>query len=123
MTTGKAALATAEHSIMKVSVDFSVYTQADGAFGNVSGEISVLTPPQIGDSISFLFPQNGQTIDPSIGFSGVLKVTDRVIAANRDDQLLMLALSDIKLATKIDALKLTEYLEAAFDLLAVMYSE
>jgi hypothetical protein len=108
---------------MKVSVDFSVYTQADGAFGNVSGEISVLTPPQIGDSISFLFPQNCQAIDPSIGFSGVLKVTDRVIAANRDDQLLMLALSDITLATKSDVLKLTEYLEAAFDLLAVMYSE
>lgn len=108
---------------MKVSVDFSVYTQADGAFGSVSGEIDTLIPPQIGDSISFLFSRGDQTIEPSIGFSGILKVTDRVIAANRDDQHLMLALSDITLATKSDALKVTEYLEAAFDLFAVIYAE
>jgi len=108
---------------MKVSVDFSVYTQEDGAFGSVSGEIDTLTPPQIGDSISFLFPQGDQTIEPSIGFSGILKVTDRVIAANRDDQHLMLALSDITLATKSDAIKVTEYLEAAFDLFVVVYAE
>lgn len=108
---------------MKISVDFSIYTQADGAFGSVSGEIEILTPPQIGDSISFLFPQGDQAIDPSAGFSGILKVTDRVIAANRDDQLLMLALSDITLATKSDALKVTEYLETAFDLFAVIYAE
>ncbi|MGY2399976.1 hypothetical protein [Pseudomonas sp. SDO5271_S396] len=108
---------------MKISVDFSIYTQADGVFGSVSGEIESLTPPQIGDSISFLFPQGDQAIDPSIGFSGILKVIDRVIAANRDDQLLMLALSDITLTTKSDALKLVEYLESAFDLFSVIYSE
>jgi len=108
---------------MKVSIDFSVYTQADGAFGSVSGEIDTLTPPQIGDSISFLFPQGGQTIEPSIGFNGILKIIDRVIAANRDDQKLMLTLSDITLATKSDAIKVTEYLEAAFDLFAVIYAE
>lgn len=108
---------------MKVSVDFSVYIQADGAFGSVSGEIDTPTPPQIGDSISFLFPRGGQTIESSIGFNGILKVTDRVIAANRDDQKLMLTLSDITLATKSDAIKVTEYLEAAFDLFAVIYAE
>lgn len=108
---------------MKVSVDFSIYTREEGAFGNASGEISVPTYPQIGDSISFLFPGKDLTIDPSIGFSGVLKITDRVIAANRDDQALMLTLGDIVLATKSDALKLVEYLESAFDLFSVIYSE
>lgn len=108
---------------MKVSVDFSIFTQVDGAFGSASGEIDTITTPQIGDSISFLFPKGDLTIEPSIGFSGILKVTDRVIAANRDDQQLILALSDINLATKSDAIKVAEYLEAAFDLFVVIYDE
>lgn len=108
---------------MKAAIDISLYTQEEGAFGNISGEIKTLTPPQIGDSISFLFPKEDIAFDSSLGFSGILKVTDRVIAANHDDQPIMLALSDITLATKGDALKLVEYLESAFDLFAVIYSE
>jgi len=108
---------------MKASIDFSIFTRKEGAFGNVSGEISVLTPPQIGDSISFLFPKEGLSIDPSIGFSGFLKVTERIISANQDDQPLMLALSDITLETKSDALGLAEYFESAFDLFCVTYLE
>lgn len=108
---------------MKATIDISLYTQEEGAFGNISGEISTLTPPQIGDSISFLFPTKEIEFDHSTGFSGILKITERVIAANHDMQPLMLGLSDINLATKRDAIKLAEYLESAFDLFAVIYSK
>lgn len=99
---------------MKASIDFSIFTRKEGAFGNVSGEISVSTPPQIGDSISFLFPKNGLSIDPSIGFSGDLKAADRIISVNRDDQTLIFALSDVTLETKNEALRLAEHFECCF---------
>lgn len=105
---------------MRVSIDFSLNTK-EGAFGNVSGEIDVLTEPQIGDSISLLFPGCNNSIEPPAGFTGILKVTDRVIAANKNDQPLMIALNDVAVATESDALKLIEYLEAAFDLFSVIY--
>lgn len=106
---------------MKVSVDFSILTLTDGALGSVTGEIETILAPQIGDSISFLFPHTDQVLDPSIGFSGVLKVTDRVIAANRADQLIMLALNDVTVATKTEALQLMGYLETAFELFPTTY--
>lgn len=108
---------------MKVSIDFSIYTQEGGAFGNVSGDIDVSIFPQIGDSISFLFSRRNIAIEPSIGFGGVLKVTDRIIPADRDDQLLMLVLSDVVLSKNDDAIKLVGYFESAFDLFSVAYSD
>jgi hypothetical protein len=108
---------------MKVAVDFSVFTKDEGAFGNVSGEVSVITVPQIGDSISFLFSDAKVSLDQTIGFGGILKVTDRIIAINREDQQLALALSNVVVQTKNDALKVMQYFEYAFDLFAVRYED
>jgi len=106
---------------MKVSIDFSVYTDVDGAFGYVSGEIDVIESPQVGDTISFISPSSDLVIDSLLGFDGHLKVTDRVIAANRSDSRVMLALSDVGLAKKDDAVKLMAYMEKAFGLFASKY--
>lgn len=108
---------------MKVTVDFSVFTAEAGAFGNLTGEIDVSVAPQIGDSISFMFSKSKATLDPSTGFSGMLKVTDRVIVANQGNQQLALALSDIVVPTKSDAVKVIQYFELAYNLFSVEYSE
>jgi len=106
---------------MKVHVDFSVYTDEDGSFGGVSGEIEVITLPQIGDSVSFMFSSKGIVIDPEVGFRGMLDVTSRIILANHEDQKLMLTLSDVVVKTRADALQLVKYFEDAFGLFADIY--
>lgn len=108
---------------MKVGVDFSVFTEEDGAFGNLSGELNLITEPQIGDSVSFIFSDKKLALDPAIGFCGILKVTDRIISANREGQQLSLALSDVVVKSKTEAQKAVQYFESVFDLYAVRYEE
>ena len=106
---------------MKVDIDFSIYSEEEGAYGSVSGEISVNVLPHIGDTISFLFSGKNIALDPLIGFDGMLEVTNRIISANREDRKLALSLGDVVVPTKNDALKLMQYLESAFDLFADIY--
>jgi hypothetical protein len=108
---------------MRVFIDFSIFTKVDGVFGNVSGEIDLAVAPQIGDSISLDYQNSLSVSVPILGFSGVLKVLDRVLMANQIDQKIILALSEVVVPSKIDAIGLASYLESTFDLFVVVYSE
>lgn len=108
---------------MIVVIDFSVFIKEAGAFGNVTGELDMPVVPQIGDSLSFLFPGSKSELDLSVGFEGILKVTDRVIPVNQSDQPLSLALSEVVVLTKGDAIKVMQHFESAFGLFAISYLE
>lgn len=104
---------------MRVAIDFSVYTQADGAFGNVTGSVSLIVLPEAGDSILFPFKEGE---DSSLsGFSGILKVMHRVIPIDQENAQIMLALEDVEVPSVEDAMRLAKYLESAFDLFCVVY--
>ena len=104
---------------MKIAVDFSIFTE-EGAFGQVSGDLDMVVMPEIGDSISFLFADNGVVLDSNVKFCGILKVTDRIIAMRKGGSL-AIALSDVVVPTKDDAIKLMQYFESAFDLFGQQY--
>lgn len=89
---------------MKVAIDFSVFIEDEGVFGNVTGEVDVPIEPQIGDSLSFLFSSGQCKLDVGAGSAGMLKVTDRIVPVNQNDQLLSLALNEVVVPTKSDAL-------------------
>ena len=85
--------------MVTVHIDASLFTE-DRAFGMVSGPINIAVVPQVGDLISFEF---AETVEAYLGehklpFGGQLRVTDRIILANREGAVL-LALEDITVAT------------------------
>jgi hypothetical protein len=54
---------------MTASIDFSLFHSPTGAFGNVTGEISIPDPIAVGDEVLILEPRGGNW------FSGRLRVT------------------------------------------------
>jgi hypothetical protein len=106
---------------MKVIIDFSVVTEETGAFGNITGELTLSAIPQVGDSISFLFPGSGVFLDQSLGFNGVLEVVDRIFNANSENGAISLALNSVSVKTKEDALNIMQYFETGFGLFPITY--
>ena len=105
---------------MKVVIDFSIFVSDMGAFGNITGQLDVPVTPQIGDSLSVMF-SGSEYIPENIEFSGLFKVTDRIISAHSDDQNLSLALSEVTVRSTEEALKLMKYFELNFNLFAIRY--
>ncbi|ALH80473.1 hypothetical protein [Sphingopyxis macrogoltabida] len=87
------------------------------AYGRVSGSIDVRTIPQIGDQLSFSVPKYGD-LPAEIGeMSYILRVTDRIIAANADDEVL-LSLEDIVAETDARARLIMAFFEECHGLCA-----
>lgn len=105
---------------MKIYIDFSVFTEEGGAFGNVTGELDLAVVPQIGDSVSFAFSDKPDIYMPA-DFMGILTVTDRVIPLGGDGFKLQLSLSDVTTSTEDSGSELMSYFESAFGLFADIY--
>ena len=95
----------------KVHVDISLFTK-ETAFGRISGLLELAVIPQVGDSISFLFPKGGQATPPA---AGLIRVTDRIINANGDDEV-SLSLDDLTVETATDARRIMTFFEDAYGL-------
>lgn len=107
---------------MKIVVGFSIFTNEPSAFGSVMGSIEVAASPAVGDAIWFLNPGNGAQM-PSCGFSGVLNVERRSLAANEKDGQLRVSLSDLTVPTTADARAISEYIERGFGLFVDIYGD
>jgi hypothetical protein len=99
---------------MKFSIDVSIFTQSNGAFGNVTGTIELDAAPQIGDTISFAFPKIAD-LARAAGFTGMLRVRDRVFNVGGGSNI-ALSLEDLELSTVEEARAVAEFLEKGFGL-------
>ncbi|HEV7606576.1 MAG TPA: hypothetical protein VGO61_04530 [Steroidobacteraceae bacterium] len=99
---------------MKIEIDISIFTSSDGAFGSATGSIELEVVPQVGDTISFVFPKAPGVL-PLAGFAGLLRVTDRVFSAGGGSKI-SLALEDITVPNADAARAVAEYLDKGFGL-------
>lgn len=106
---------------MKVIVDATITTREAGSFGNVSGPIDLSAEPRIGDTISFNSSKTKDEMPP--GFTGLVRVKNRVLTAGGDPHGPLIELDDIGVETVEDAQALIAYLEHAFKLFANVYDE
>lgn len=109
---------------MKIYIDFSVFTESGGAFGNVTGEIEFAALPQAGDIVALPLAKAGVALDPQSGFMGLIEVHRRLLIANPGDgRGIQLSLSDVTVPTPDAARILADYLERAFGLFIDVYNE
>ncbi len=105
----------------RIHVDISV-VGVGTAYGRMSGSIDVGIIPQIGDHLSFLSPKRGE-LPAEIGeIPYLLRVTNRILAANADDEAL-LSLEDIVAETESSARIVMAFFEECHGLLAEPYTE
>lgn len=108
---------------MIVNIDISVFTESNGAFGSVSGSLSVSIAPHIGDVISFGFNDKEIILNTDCGFSGLLKVVGRVISAKSETENAVMILEDLLLPTMTAAKEVMQYFELAFGLFCDEYDQ
>lgn len=105
----------------RIHVDISVLG-IGAAYGRLSGSIDVGIIPQIGDQLSFLSPKRGE-LPTEIGeIHYLLRVTERILAANADDEAL-LSLEDIVTETEASARIIMAFFEECHGLFAESYTE
>jgi hypothetical protein len=96
---------------MKIDIDVSIFTRG-GSFGHAIATIELAMIPNVGDTLSFIFPKDSVGPRPS-GFSGMLKVSARIVdAAGRPN--ILLTLEDLILETPAEAAAVAKYLERGF---------
>lgn len=109
---------------MKIYIDFSLFTESDGAFGSVNGKIEFASPPQAGDIVSFQSGKAGVLLDPRSGFVGLIEVHRRILTANPDEgRGISLLLTDVTVPTPEAARIAADYLERGFGLFVDVYDE
>lgn len=101
---------------MKVNIDFSIFTEAGDAMGNVVGVLNFQVTPEIGDTISFGFPKNKLPFPRIKKFNGMVKISNRIISPNQECDEVLLSLEDVVIVTKEEGRMLIDYLESGFDL-------
>jgi len=106
---------------MIIYIDISVFSEEGEACGNIFGDLELPIAPQIGDYISFAFTEKSNKVVLSADFDSILKVTDRLILANADNQKVQVSLSDITVPTRGCALKVMAYFESGFNLFSDEY--
>lgn len=106
---------------MNVDIDFSVFTAAGGAIGNVTGQLQVYCLPQVGDIIVFSVAKPNRNIHCPKEFDGHLTVLHRTISAAAEERAPTLSLSDVTVPNKQNANDLANYLECGFDLFMDFY--
>lgn len=107
---------------MKVSIDFSIFTEDLKATGSVSGSIELVAVPAVGDKVLLTSPANGVPF-PFAGFDGHLMVERRIFTANATRNALIVLLSNLIVPTESDVLSLTEYLEKGFGFFVDIYDD
>ena len=100
---------------MRIGIDVSIFTRTDGSYGHATGTIELELIPQVGDTLSFVFPKIAGAAIPR-GFAGVLKVSDRVLdVAGKTPITLML--EDLMLGSVEDARAVSKYLADGFEMI------
>jgi len=106
---------------MNIYIDFSIYTEDTGAYGNVTGTLEFNTVPIIGGSVSLLPPSKSGPIHEMGGSEGILIVENRVPATENSGLDTALSLSDVTVKSPREANQLKQYLELSFDLFVDVY--
>lgn len=100
----------------RVHVDISLLGIGT-AYGRVSGSIDVGIIPQIGDQVSFAVPKYGELPAEIVEIPYILRVTDRIIATNADDEVLI-SLEDVVAETEAKARLIMAFFEECHGLFA-----
>jgi hypothetical protein len=108
---------------MKINVDLSLFYGSTGAFGRVSGEIDLPVVPQMGNTVSFMFPNNDVLPVIVKGFDGLVTVAGVRFAPQSLKTAVTLDLGEVVLETREDARKVMTYLEEGFGLFGEEYEE
>lgn len=103
--------------MMKVDIDFSVFTSPSDAYGNVTGSLELCALPVVGDRVSFLFARDSSL--PGSSFDGFLVVTDRRLDAEQGT--CTIGLEELVATSASEAEILMKYFETGFGLLAYRY--
>lgn len=107
---------------MKVSIDFSIYTEDLKTTGSASGVIELVAVPAVGDKILLTNPANG-TPFPFVGFDGRLTVERRIFTANATHNALIVLLGNLVVPAEGDLLVIAEYLENGFGFFVDIYDD
>lgn len=105
---------------VSVYIDISVFTKV-AAIGKVAGNVNFPFVPMIGDIVLLGQTKEGHIDEPLVAGEH-LTVTNRMIAAD-SEAVTMLALSDLTLATRKEALEAMAYLEKRYGLVADYWDE
>ena len=105
---------------MKVSIDFSIFTREQGAFGYVSGQLEFAVVPMVGDSVALMFPIHAATL-PECVAGMLLRVEGRGHLFAPGCPTLALSLSNLEVATVPDAVEASRFFEQGFGLFANIY--
>jgi len=103
---------------MKVNVDFSIFSSANHAYGNVSGVLDLPEYPGMGDSISFAF--SNLSAMPEANFPGFLTVESKRYDV-RQEVGCSIGLSDVVVNGQDEAERLMSYFENGFGLCGYRY--
>jgi TetR/AcrR family transcriptional repressor of bet genes len=101
--------------LVRVYIDFSVFLRTTSA-GVVSGFIDSPTLPRVGETISFVSPQNDPLPVSLSGFTGLLKVEQVIHRANQGDEPISLSLESVILDSASDVNALARFVERGFGL-------
>jgi hypothetical protein len=97
-------------------LDFSVFLSDGSAFGNVDGQMELPGIPRIGESISFLFPNNGVMPVVLPDFPGILRVEGVIYTPQALGTPISLSLEPVTLRTSADAITLFAFLQSGYGL-------
>jgi hypothetical protein len=99
---------------MKTDIDLSIFTRG-GSFGHAIGSVELAVIPEIGDTLSFIFPKVSVGARPR-DFTGLLKVSGRIVDAGGRPNIILI-LEDLVLETPEEAKAVAEYLERGFGII------
>lgn len=112
---------------MKCSIDISVVSQQGLACGTITGELEFANIPQIGETVSFLFPRDGfkgQDRVPKLDY--LLKV-ERVIHSPlgiyKRDKIVTLMLEDLIIDDECQTTEVFRFFEEGFRLFSNPFLE
>ncbi|WP_143698671.1 hypothetical protein [Xanthomonas oryzae] len=111
----------AEDAKVKVRVDFSLQTSDGISIGHVEGTLEFPFAPEVGDTINLMFSGEGINIPRGHENGGILKVIERVITPNKNEDYLSIMLDDMIITNDIQANLIINYLSTSFKLNTNLY--
>ncbi|USI99478.1 hypothetical protein MUG10_15630 [Xanthomonas prunicola] len=106
---------------MKVRVDFSLQTSNGISIGHMEGTLEFPLAPELGDTINLMFSGEGINIPKGHENGGILKVTERIITPNKNEDYLSIMLDDMIITDDIQADLIINYLSTSFKFNANLY--
>jgi len=105
---------------MKLTIDFSIFTEEPRATGSATGVIELVAVPAVGDKVLLASPANNVPF-PFVGFDGRLTVERRIFTFNATSNAIIILLSNLTVPAESDMTALAEYLERGFGFIVDIY--